>query len=161
MCFNFFRKKDKQTYPQSFSQSDVQNVSQPTQQPNETAPAANFKFKLTAENQISANGHKEIVEPSLQQLQEAAEVLKLAEENFIILESSSPVNNVSFLQATGYNGSDGTVYAEAQVQTVKNGQASYHIYSQTMSLLDFIKTLLAFMGNAAPDLNTWDYVMEI
>ena len=160
MCFNFF-KKNKQTVPQLHSQPETPVAQTYSNAPDEAEVQKDFEFMLTTENAIRPDGHNEICEPTTQQLAEATEVLKIAEENFIILTSGTPINGISFVQATGYDRTDNTVYAEAQRKEVANGQVVYRIYSRTMPVGEFIHVMNNFLQKSTPNLNDWDYLMDV
>lgn len=154
MCFNFGKKKN-QPQPQSTVEPQMSAPAMPQEAPK------SFRFLLTSEDVSAANGHCEYVEPTAQQLETSIEVLKCSEENFIILESGTPINNVTFFQATGYDRAANTVYVEMQVQETVKGETLLHIYNQTMPLAAMINLFNAFMQGTTPNLANWDYLMDV
>lgn len=152
MCFNFGKKKNQ---PQTTVKQQMSAPAMPQEAPK------SFRFLLTSEEVSAANGHCEYVEPTAQQLEMSIEVLKRSEENFIILESSTPINNVTFFQATSYDRAANTVYVEMQIQETVKGETLLHIYNQTMPLAAMINVFNAFMQGVTPNLANRDYLMDV
>lgn len=139
--FNFLfgkkKKKEEKQIPQKL-------YSQPI--------PADYKFQLTAYNR----GNDIIVfDPTEDDIKKAIATLSDTHENFIIIESSLSVKNITFLQATDYDISAGEVYLEAQ----KQDGAGLHNYGKMIRFNTLFSVMTAYINGDAPQITEdWEFI---
>lgn len=107
------------------------------------------KYKLTV-GDIDAT---DIEAPKLKDLENAVAVLKNAPETFVVLESSVPVDGITFVQATGFE--NGKCHAEAQV---KDGDVLHIFGTDDMTEENLLALLRNFIEGMAPNIDGWKHV---
>ena len=173
MCFNFFKKKNKQNasplwQPEpampELNEDRNDSATQTDSQPQ--AASADFKFKLTIMNCRGVqDDQREILEPTIEDFSAAIDNNKLFDENFFVLESATPIKNCSILQCAGYN-SDADSFDAEIVREEADGKGGKVLkaYHCDLSAIDLIKTMREFVGGQIPDLDggsDWYFMMEL
>lgn len=173
MCFNFFKKKNKQNasplwQPEpampELNEDRNDSATQTDSQPQ--AASADFKFKLTIMNCLGAQDkQREISEPTIEDFSAAIDNNKLSFENFFVLESATPIKNCSILQCAGYNNDADSFDAEiVRSETDGKGETVLKAYHCDLSATDLIKTMREFVDGQIPDLDggsDWYFMMEL
>ena len=138
--FGFFKKKK--------ATQEIKPAAQP-QQPCEQK--VEFGYKLSLDGKI-------IDEPSEADLNKVIPTLKAAGENFVVLESGKLINGIAFIQATGYEARENSVYVEAMLPD-KVSDVN-HAYSQMMPVEACFEILKKFHEGLAPDISNWDHMAD-
>ena len=112
-----------------------------------------MSFILTINDERSKTNSAIIKDPTSTDIKKAIQVLKQSFENFIILESTPPVDTFTFIQATDFN--NGLFHVEAQYE---ENDDLYTYYCDTQSENDLLAMLLNFRSNIAPNIDDWDYL---
>lgn len=117
-----------------------------------------WKYQLTINN----NGYDQKVDnPTHADLENALGILAVSHENFVILESSSAVNNFTFIQATDLDASANTVWVEAQRKENVEGKTILRQYGKTVDTLALLDMLDAFTTGKTPDTTGWKHIQDI
>ena len=149
MCW-FFSKK-KAVEPQSTVAANNVTV-------NEVKEAPKFeRFLLTIE---AANGQVK-ADPSGEDIQNAVRAICASEEYFLVLEGKQVINGITFMQATGYERSDNTIYMEVQCKEAGASGAVARNYGKMVGVSTLVKTLIDYMSGITPtDMKDWDFSGE-
>ena len=173
MCFNLFKKKNKQNetplwQPESQMPELKAQQAAPVQQPQQSAPAAsaNYNFKLTIEDcrRNAPEEHREIFEPTEADFKEALANNKLSPKNFFVLESATPIKSCSVLQCAGYYGEDDIFDAEIVRAEPGRGEPALKAYHCDLSESALLATMQAFVQGQVPDLDggsAWYFMMDL
>lgn len=153
MCWFFSKKKAKTVEPYIEPRVEQNNSSQ-----QEVKEAPKFeKFLLT----IEAANARQIADPSAEDIQNAVRAICASEENFLILEGKQEINGITFMQATGYESSDNTIYMEVQRKEAGANGAVGRNYGMMVSVATLVKTLVDYMAGITPNnLEDWDFSGE-
>lgn len=116
-----------------------------------------YTFKLTVCNLDVVN---DVYEPVSGDIQEAINKLKIAGQNFLVLSSRNHVNGFTYIQSTGYELSDSSIYVEAQVEKDNAGKAYYINYGTQTDLQTLSAILNAFISGKHPDVSDWNEMMR-
>lgn len=111
-------------------------------------------FVLTINDVNCQTNSVKIKEPTSTDIEKAIQVLKQNHENFLILESTPPVDTFTFIQATDFE--NGLFYVEAQYEA----NNAFINYCNTRSENELVAMLLNFRSNIAPNIGGWDYSGE-
>ncbi len=109
-----------------------------------------MSFTLTINDETS-NKPMTINEPTIADIKKAIDILKQDEQNFLILDSSPPVELFSVIQAYFFD--DNTFHAETRYD---EGNALY-MYSHELTEKDLTKILSNFISGIVPDIDDWEY----
>ena len=155
MCWFFSKKKAKNVEPYIEPRVE-QKESGPA--PQEVKEAPKFeRFLLTVE---AANAQM-IADPSAQDIQNAVRALSASEEYFLVLEGKQEINGVTFMQATGFERSDNTIYMEVQCKEAGANGTVARNYGQMVGVSTLVKTLIDYMSGITPtDMKSWDFAGE-
>ena len=156
MCFNFFKKNKKSAVEPVIEKP----VEAPVQSHADVEEPVNFSFKLHVEDESNSGLGRTVCDPSDSALDEAVDVLKHCENNFLVFESKAPINECTFIQANGYNQGEGTVYSEIQHIENKNGKRVLSNYYKVMNIEAFKELVKAFAHGNTPNIYEWDHMMD-
>lgn len=111
------------------------------------------KFKLTIQGASGKN--MEIDNPQERNIDFAFKILQFGVEAFIILDSITPIDTFTFIQARGFE--DGKCYVEAQYQD----SDGLHNYGKDGVTETGLRSILEdFLAGRAPDISGWDHVVD-
>ena len=136
--FGFFKKKK--------ATQEVKPTAQPQQSREQKVE---FGYRLSLDGNI-------IDEPSESDLNKVVPTLKANGENFVVLESGKLINGIAFIQATGYEASENSVYVEAMLSDSVSD--INHAYGQTMSVEACFEIMKKFHEGLTPDISNWDHM---
>ncbi|MDE5601583.1 MAG: hypothetical protein K2J16_03700 [Clostridia bacterium] len=155
MCWFFSKKKAKNVEPYIEPRVEQKESNLATQEVKE-APKFE-RFLLTVE---TANA-RQIPDPSAEDIQNAVRAICVNEEDFLILEGKQEINGVTFMQATGYDRSDNTIYMEVQRKEAGANGAVGRNYGMMVSVATLVKTLIDYTAGITPNnLEDWDFSGE-
>lgn len=94
--------------------------------------------------------------PTEEDITHAILTLKKNPENFLILDSTEPIDTFNFIQASGFE--NNTFYVEAQYG---EGNALYIYGNHTVTENTLLTILIDFISNKAPNINEWEYIQDV
>ena len=144
-----FRKKAKK-------ETQLQQQQQPPVEAKKEV-REDYNFKLTVCNMDRAN---DIYDPAIGDIDDALNKLCIASQNFLVLSSRVPVNGFTYVQATGYESDEKSVYVEAQVIKTSAGERYYQNYGIPTDMNKLAEILNAFLSGKEPDVSDWDEGMR-
>ena len=136
--FGFFKKKKA-----------TQEIKPAAQHQQPCEQKAEFGYILSLDGNI-------INEPSEADLNKVVPTLKANGENFVVLESGKLINGIAFIQATGYDAGENSVYVEAMLPDRASDVS--HAYAQTMPVEACFEIMKKFHEGLAPDISNWDHM---
>lgn len=142
--FNFlFGKKKKAKEEKPVERPDA----------NEEIPK-DYKFMLQAYNR---GNDLLFFDPTEDEIKKALATLADTHENFVILEAAQKVKTFTFLQATDYDMSMGTVYLEAQYE---GADGVLHSYGRVIKSGALSGIFRAFISGEVPDITGWEHIAD-
>ncbi|MDE6549972.1 MAG: otopetrin domain-containing protein [Clostridia bacterium] len=115
-----------------------------------TAAASNYRFKLTINDNDNENT---IFNPISRDLVDAVNILAKSETNFLVLESSSPIDGIIVIQANGCSPNGDYVWVEAIYDNGADKDST--IYSSEVDAKTLVNMLNDFTRYRTPDTSDW------
>lgn len=155
MCWFFSKKKAKNVEPYIEPRVEQKEYNSSQQEVKEAPQFERFLLTVeAADGQVKAD-------PSAEDIQNAVRAICASEEYFLVLEGKQAINGVTFMQATGYERSDNTIYMEVQCKEAGANGAVARNYGKMMGVSTLVKTLIDYMSSITPtDMKDWDFSGE-
>ena len=155
MCWFFSKKKVKNVEPYIEPRAEQKESYSSQQEVKEVPKFENFLLTVeAADGQVKAD-------PSAEDIQNAVRAICASEEYFLVLEGKQVINGVTFMQATGYERSDNTIYMEVQCKEACASGTVARNYGKMVGVSTLVKTLIDYMSGITPtDMKNWDFSGE-
>lgn len=107
----------------------------------------------------TAEEEHQVFNPTINDIKDCISLLKQDPIfNFIILETSTPINNVTFIQATSYEENSNEVIIEVQI--LDKSKSFLRNYGRHILIDELQEILLNFLIKQTPNIDNWECKWE-